>query len=99
MTTADIAGAASFDLLRVTAIGGQRDQAPYGTGNFAVLTNVARASVCSKGMCTFTDTQAYSNSGAAAHAATSTLDLCSDERPTMQRQKNEWKANRIGHRR
>jgi hypothetical protein len=58
VTTADIAGAASFDLLRVTAIGGQRDQAPYGTGNFAVLTNVSRALVCSNGMCTFTDTQA-----------------------------------------
>jgi len=58
VTTADIAGATSFDLLRVTAIGGQRDQAPYGTGNFAVLTNVSRALVCSNGMCTFTDTQA-----------------------------------------
>ena len=58
VTTADIAGASSFDLLRVTAIGGQRDQAPYGTGNFAVLTNVSRASVCSNGMCTFTDPQA-----------------------------------------
>jgi hypothetical protein len=58
VTTADIAGATSFDLLRVTAIGGQRDQAPYGTGDFAVLTNVSRTSVCSNGMCTFTDTQA-----------------------------------------
>jgi hypothetical protein len=58
VTTADVAGASSFDLLRVTAIGGQRDQAPYGTGNFAALTNVSRASVCSNGMCTFTDTQA-----------------------------------------
>ncbi|MGA9797991.1 MAG: hypothetical protein WBQ68_03205 [Terriglobales bacterium] len=58
VTTADIAGAESFDLLRVTAIGGQRDQAPYGIGNFAVLTNVSRASACSNGVCTFTDTQA-----------------------------------------
>jgi hypothetical protein len=58
VTTADIKGAASFDLLRVTAISGQLEQAPYGTGNFAVATNVSRASVCSKGVCTFTDTQA-----------------------------------------
>jgi hypothetical protein len=58
VTTADITGAASFDLLRVTAIGGERDQAPYGIGNFAVLANVSRASACSNGVCTFTDTQA-----------------------------------------
>ncbi len=58
VTAADITGAASFDLLRVTAIAGQRDQGPYGTGNYAVLTNVSRSSVCSKGVCTFTDTQA-----------------------------------------
>ncbi len=57
VTTADITGAASFDLLRVTAIAGQRDQGPYGAGNYAVLTNVSRGSVCSKGVCTFTDTQ------------------------------------------
>jgi hypothetical protein len=57
VTTADIAGAANFDLLRVTAIAGLSEQAPYGTGNFAVATNVARASVCSNGMCTFTDAQ------------------------------------------
>jgi hypothetical protein len=62
VTTADITGAASFDLLRVTAIGGQRDQGPYGTGNYAVLTNVPRSSVCSKGVCTFTDTQAAPHS-------------------------------------
>jgi hypothetical protein len=66
VTTADIAGAASFDLLRVTAIGGQRDQAPYGTGNYAVLTNVSRSSVCSNGVCTFTDTQAAPQSYAVA---------------------------------
>ena len=58
VTTADITGAASFDLLRVTAVAGQRDQGPYGTGSYAVLINVSRSSVCSKGMCTFTDTQA-----------------------------------------
>src|SRR4029077_6412673 len=41
-TPPDIAGATSFDLLRVTAIGGLKEQAPYGTGNFAVATNVTR---------------------------------------------------------
>jgi hypothetical protein len=55
VTTADITGAASFDLLRVTAVAGQRDQGPYGTGNYAVLTKVSRSSACSKGVCTFTD--------------------------------------------
>ncbi|PYX40161.1 MAG: hypothetical protein DMG81_07225, partial [Acidobacteria bacterium] len=34
------------------------NQAPYGTGNWAVVTNVTRASACSNGICTFTDTQA-----------------------------------------
>ena len=58
VTAAEIVGAASFDVLRVTALGGQLDQAPYGTGNFAVVTNVSRASACSKSVCTFTDTQA-----------------------------------------
>ncbi len=58
VTTPDIGGATSFDLLRVTEIVGQVQQAPYGTGNYAVLTNVARASACSNGVCTFTDTQA-----------------------------------------
>ena len=58
VTTPDIAGATSFDLLRVTAVEGMREQAPYGTGNFAVATNVSRAAVCAKGVCTFNDTQA-----------------------------------------
>jgi hypothetical protein len=58
VTTPDIGGAASFDLLRVTPVGGLREQAPYGTGKYAVLTNVSRSSACSKGVCTFTDTQA-----------------------------------------
>ena len=35
-----------------------REQAPYGTGNYAVTTNVPRSTACSKGVCTFTDTQA-----------------------------------------
>jgi hypothetical protein len=58
VTTADIGGAASFDLLRVTAVEGQLEQAPYGTGNYAVVQNVSRASACKNGVCTFTDTQA-----------------------------------------
>lgn len=56
VTTPDIAGASSFDLLRVTPNG--MEQAPYGTGSYAVVTNVSRASVCSNGVCTFTDAQA-----------------------------------------
>lgn len=56
VTTPDIAGAATFDLLRVTISG--LEQAPFGTGNFAVASGVARSSACSNGVCTFTDTQA-----------------------------------------
>ena len=56
VTTPDIAGASSFDLLRVTPNG--MEQAPYGTGNFAVAGSVARSAACANGVCTFTDTQA-----------------------------------------
>ncbi|HEY7352913.1 MAG TPA: hypothetical protein VH596_09135, partial [Terriglobales bacterium] len=56
VTIPDITGASTFDLLRVTASG--PEQAPYGTGNFAVATGVTRASICANGICTFTDTQA-----------------------------------------
>jgi hypothetical protein len=56
VTTADIAGATSFDLLRVTVAG--LEQAPFGTGNFAVASGVTRSSACANGVCTFTDTQA-----------------------------------------
>ena len=58
VTTPDIAGASTFDLLRVTPVLDLREQAPYGTGNYAVATNVSRASACANGVCTFTDTQA-----------------------------------------
>jgi hypothetical protein len=58
VTTPDIAGAGTFDLLRLTPIADQLEQAPFGTGNYAVATNVSRASACSKGVCTFTDHQA-----------------------------------------
>lgn len=56
VATPDIPGANSFDLLRVTVSG--LEQAPFGTGNFAVAAGVARSSACSNGICTFTDTQA-----------------------------------------
>jgi hypothetical protein len=58
VTTPDIPGAESFDLLRVTPTPGLREQAPFGSGDFAVVKNVQRASACSKEVCTFTDTQA-----------------------------------------
>ncbi len=57
VTTPDIAGATSFDLLRITPPAELREQAPYGTGNYAVASNVSRSSACANGMCTFTDTQ------------------------------------------
>jgi hypothetical protein len=60
VTTPDIAGASTFDLLRVTysSPNNAREQAPYGAGNYAVARNVTRASACTNGVCTFTDTQA-----------------------------------------
>lgn len=60
ITIPDIAGATSFDLLRVTyiAAGDPRLQAPNGTGNYAVATGVFRNTACDAGICTFTDTQA-----------------------------------------
>ena len=58
VTTPDIAAADTFDLLRVTPPTGALEQAPYGTGNYAVAANVSRASACTNGVCTFTDTQA-----------------------------------------
>ncbi len=58
VTTPDIAGAGTFDLLRVTPPVNSREQAPNGMGNYAVVTGVTRASACAAGVCTFTDTQA-----------------------------------------
>lgn len=58
VTTADVPGAATFDLLKVQPVGGFLSQAPYGVGNYAVATNVVRSTACSNGVCTFTDTQA-----------------------------------------
>ncbi len=57
VTVPDIPGATTLDLLRVTLAAGERDQAPYGKGDFAVVAGVARASACSNGACTFTDSQ------------------------------------------
>jgi hypothetical protein len=37
---------------------GLREQAPFGSGDYAVLTNVGRGAACAHGICTFTDTQA-----------------------------------------
>ncbi len=56
VTTPVIAGATSYDLLRVTPPNGLREQAPYGAGSYAVATGVA-PSTCTNGICTFTDTQ------------------------------------------
>ncbi|HVO79965.1 MAG TPA: hypothetical protein VMT28_04505 [Terriglobales bacterium] len=58
VTAPDIAGASTFDLLRVTPAANSREQAPYGTGNYAVVAGVSRAATCTSGVCTFTDTQA-----------------------------------------
>jgi hypothetical protein len=59
VTAPDIAGAATFDLLRATRVSSfPYSQAPNGTGNWAVVTGVTRASACTGGVCTFTDTQA-----------------------------------------
>ena len=57
VTTPSIAGATSYDLLRVTVPNVANEQAPYGTGNYAVVTGVL-PSACVNGVCTFTDTQA-----------------------------------------
>jgi hypothetical protein len=56
VTIADIAGASSFDLLRVPSHGGRAD-APSGAGDYLVEGNLARATACSKGICTFNDSQ------------------------------------------
>jgi hypothetical protein len=58
VTTPDIPGTDRFDLLRVSLPADGMEQAPYGTGNFAVAKDVTRDSACSAGVCTFTDSQA-----------------------------------------
>ncbi len=58
VTTADIPEADLLDLLRITITPNEREQAPYGTGDFAIAKDVARNSACSAGVCTFTDAEA-----------------------------------------
>jgi len=49
--------ATTYDVLRQTEVGvGIITPAPYGTGNWAVATALARGTVCSAGVCTFVDT-------------------------------------------
>jgi hypothetical protein len=57
ITIPEIPGADSFDLLRVPAATGVPEQAPFGSGAFAVALSVPRASACSNKVCTFTDPQ------------------------------------------
>jgi hypothetical protein len=57
ITTADIAQADSFDVLRTGAPVGNQ-YGPYGTGNYAVATAVPHSAACAGGVCTFTDAQA-----------------------------------------
>jgi len=64
VTTPDISGASTFDLLRVNASG--PEQAPFGTGNFAVVAGMARSSACANNVCSFSDTQAALQSYAVA---------------------------------
>ncbi|PYX28951.1 MAG: hypothetical protein DMG80_15540 [Acidobacteria bacterium] len=52
----DLAPATSYDILVVTGSG--TPVPPSGTGNYAVAANVPQSSVCSNGVCSFTDTQA-----------------------------------------
>ncbi len=56
----DVPGASSFDLLRTiyNGAGAPREQAPYGSGAYAVATGLTRAAACANGACTFADTQA-----------------------------------------
>ena len=56
VTTPDVPGADTFDLLRVPSQGG-RMEAPNGTGNFLIAAKVSRATACSNGVCSFTDPQ------------------------------------------
>lgn len=57
ITTPDIAGASTFDLLRMPYSSSAMEQAPYGSGNYGVAVGVSRSSACANGVCTFTDTQ------------------------------------------
>jgi len=54
VTTPDIEGAISFDLLRASRGDGD-EQAPFGTANTAVLTSIPRSSACHGEVCEFVD--------------------------------------------
>jgi hypothetical protein len=56
----DLSPATTYDILVVSS--GGIPTPPTGTGNFAVATNVPQSSVCSGGVCSFTDTQATRSS-------------------------------------
>ena len=56
----DLAPATSYDILVVSS--GATPTPPTGTGNFAVVANVPQSSVCTNGVCSYTDTQAARNS-------------------------------------
>ena len=56
VTTSDVPGADTFDLLRVLSRGG-RMEAPNGTGAFLIAAKIPRATACSNGVCTFNDPQ------------------------------------------
>ena len=56
----DLAPATSYDILVATSSTGI-PAPPTGTGNFAVAANVPQSSVCTNGVCSFTDTQAARN--------------------------------------
>jgi hypothetical protein len=68
ITTPDVAGASSFDLLRAPSQGGHVD-APNGTGEYLIAANVARSSACSNEVCTFTDPQKAPSSYTVASTA------------------------------
>ena len=56
----DLAPATSYDILVVSGSG--TPTPPYGTGNYAVAANVPQSSVCTNGVCSYTDTQAARSS-------------------------------------
>ena len=56
VTWPDITGAATWDLLRVTAT--SPEKAPYGTAAYAVGTGLVKAAICINGLCSYSDTQA-----------------------------------------
>lgn len=57
VTTPEIKGAEKLDLLRISAVTGDRLQAPVGDGEYAVAVAVDPNSVCLNHVCTFTDAQ------------------------------------------